>query len=209
MSPKPATIYIVDDEPGMRKALCRLLRAEGFDARAFASPHEFLAGYDAEVTACLLLDVAMPELGGMEFQQLLAQRGLQIPIVFLTAHGDIPMSVRAVKAGATDFLTKPVNDADLLRAVRAALETAAKQAAEQSVQKALASRHATLTPREREVMALVVTGMLNKQIAAHLGTGEQNIKIHRSRVMEKMGVTSLADLVRAAERLERGKAASA
>ncbi len=209
MNTDTATIYIVDDEPGMRKALCRLLRAEGFGAQAFASPHEFLAGYDAEVAACLLLDVAMPEIGGMEFQQLLAKRGLQIPIVFLTAHGDIPMSVRAVKAGATDFLTKPVNDADLLRAVRAALETAAKQAAEQSVQKSLTTRHATLTPREREVMALVVTGMLNKQIAAQLGTGEQNIKIHRSRVMEKMGVTSLADLVRAAERLERGKSASA
>ncbi|MGL4399039.1 MAG: response regulator transcription factor, partial [Luteolibacter sp.] len=162
---------------------------------------------DTEVTACLLLDVAMPEIGGMDFQQLLAQRGLQIPIIFLTAHGDIPMSVRAVKAGATDFLTKPVNDADLLRAVRAALETAAKNATEQSVQKALTSCHAKLTPREREIMALVVTGMLNKQIAAHLGTGEQNIKIHRSRVMEKMGVTSLADLVRAAERLERGKSA--
>jgi FixJ family two-component response regulator len=207
MSAEPDIIYIVDDEPGMRKALCRLLRAEGFDARAFASPRDFLAGYDAESTACLLLDVAMPELDGMEFQQLLAQRGLQIPIVFLTAHGDIPMSVRAVKAGATDFLTKPVNDADLLRAVRAALKTAAKLAAEQSAHKALATRHATLTPREKEVMALVVKGMLNKQIAAQLGTGEQNIKIHRSRVMAKMGVLSLADLVRAAERLEGGNSA--
>jgi FixJ family two-component response regulator len=207
MSAEPVTVYIVDDEPGMRKALCRLLRAEGFDARAFASPCEFLAGYDAETTACLLLDVAMPELDGMEFQQILAQRGLQIPIVFLTAHGDIPMSVRAVKAGATDFLTKPVNDADLLRAVRTALKTAAKHAAEQSAHKALAKRHATLTPREKEVMALVVTGMPNKQIAAHLGTGEQNIKIHRSRVMGKMGVMSLADLVRVAERLEGGNSA--
>lgn len=204
MTAEPDTIYIVDDEPGMRKALCRLLRAEGFDAKAFASPREFLAGYDEETTACLLLDVAMPELDGMEFQQLLAQRSLRIPIIFLTAHGDIPMSVRAVKAGATDFLTKPVNDADLLRAVRAALKTAAKQAADQSAQKSLAARHATLTPREKEVMALVVTGMLNKQIASHLGTGEQNIKIHRSRAMGKMGVTSLADLVRAAERLDSG-----
>lgn len=207
MSAEPDTIYIVDDEPGMRKALSRLLRAEGFDAKAFASPREFLAGYDEETTACLLLDVAMPELDGMEFQHLLAQRGLRIPIIFLTAHGDIPMSVRAVKAGATDFLTKPVNDADLLRAVRTALKTAAKQAGEESAHKALAARHATLTPREREVMALVVTGMLNKQIAAHLGTGEQNIKIHRGRVMEKMGVVSLADLVRAAERLEGGNSA--
>jgi FixJ family two-component response regulator len=207
MSAEPDTIYIVDDEPGMRKALCRLLRAEGYDARAFASPREFLAGYEAETAACLLLDVAMPELDGLEFQQLLAQRGLQIPIIFLTAHGDIPMSVRAVKAGATDFLTKPVNDADLLRSVRTALKTAAKLAAEQSAHNALATRYATLTPREREVMALVVKGMLNKQIAAHLGTGEQNIKIHRSRVMGKMGVISLADLVRAAERLESGNSA--
>ena len=117
------------------------------------------------------------------------------------------MSVRAVKAGASDFLTKPVNDADLLRAVRTALKTAAKLAAEQSARKALATRHATLTPREKEVMALVVKGMLNKQIAAHFGTGEQNIKIHRSRVMGKMGVLSLADLVRAAERLEGGNSA--
>jgi len=207
MSAKPDTIYIVDDEPGMRKALSRLLRAEGFDARAFASPREFLEAYDAETSACLLLDVAMPEMDGMEFQQLLAQRGLQIPIIFLTAHGDIPMSVRAVKAGATDFLTKPVNDADLLRAVRAALKSAAKLAAEQSARKALATRHATLTPREKEVMSLVVRGMLNKQIAAQLGTGEQNVKIHRSRVMGKMGVISLADLVRAAERLEGGNTA--
>jgi FixJ family two-component response regulator len=204
MSAEPDTIYIVDDEPGMRKALCRLLRAEGFDARAFASPREFLDGYDAETTACLLLDVAIPELDGLEFQQLLAQRGLQIPIVFLTAHGDIPMSVRAVKAGASDFLTKPVNDADLLRAVRTALKTAAKHAAEQSAHRDLTKRHATLTPREKEVMSLVVKGMLNKQIAAEFGTGEQNIKIHRSRVMGKMGVMSLADLVRVTERLEGG-----
>jgi FixJ family two-component response regulator len=204
MSAESETIYVIDDEPGMRKALCRLLRAEGYDARAFASPREFLAGYDAETIACLLLDVAMPELDGMKFQQLLAERGLRIPIIFLTAHGDIPMSVRAVKAGATDFLTKPVNDADLLRAVRAALKTAAKLAAEQSAYQALSTRHATLTPREKEVMALVVRGMLNKQIAAQLGTGEQNVKIHRSRVMGKMGVISLADLVRAAERLEGG-----
>lgn len=206
MSAESETIYVIDDEPGMRKALCRLLRAEGYDARAFASPSEFLADYDAETIACLLLDVAMPELDGMEFQQLLAERGLRIPIIFLTAHGDIPMSVRAVKAGATDFLTKPVNDADLLRAVRAALKTAAKLAAEQSAYQVLSTRHATLTPREKEVMALVVRGMLNKQIAAQLGTGEQNVKIHRSRVMGKMGVISLADLVRAAERLEGGNA---
>ena len=198
-------VYIVDDEAGMRKALCRLLRAEGFDARPFATPREFLAGYDAEKASCLILDVAMPETDGMEFQQQLTQRGLLLPIVFLTAHGDIPMSVRAVKAGASDFLTKPVNDADLLRAVRSALKLAAKRKAENSTRNELAARHATLTPRESEVMALVVTGMLNKQIAAQLGTGEQNIKIHRGRMMEKMDVRSLADLVRVAERLGIGK----
>jgi FixJ family two-component response regulator len=199
------TVHIVDDEPGLRKALSRLLRTAGFDVRAFASGAEFLAADHAEETACLVLDVAMPELDGLELQRRLTHAGVLMPIIFLTGNGDIPMSVRAIKAGAVDFLTKPVNDTDLLHAVRAALQLAANWRAEQADRSALTERYAALTPREREVMGHVVAGELNKQIAGELGTGEQNIKIHRGRVMEKMGVESLADLVRAAERLGIGK----
>ena len=143
----------------------------------------------------------MPELNGLELQQRLTCTGVLLPIVFLTGHGDIPMSVQAIKAGAVDFLTKPVNDADLLRAVRAALQRAAEQRDSISEMASLRQRYSSLTPREREVMEHVVAGQLNKQIAADLGTGEHTIKVHRARVMEKMGVESLADLVRAAERL--------
>jgi FixJ family two-component response regulator len=205
MSKESEIVYVVDDEAGMRKALTRLLRSEGFDVRAFASARDFLAAYRVEETACLVLDVGMPELDGMDLQRRLTDAGVLVPIVFLTGKGDIPMSVRAIKAGAVDFLTKPVNDADLLRAVRAALQQAASQKAEHATAAALAARYASLTPREREVMAHVVAGKLNKQIAADLGTSEQTIKVHRGRVMEKMGVEWLADLVRAAERLGIGK----
>ena len=201
MSTAPGIVYVVDDEAGMRKALSRLLRAEGFEVRTQATAREFLAAYDPEETACLILDVAMPDLDGMELHRRLTHLGLPVPIVFLTGHGDIPMGVNAIKAGAVAFLTKPANDADLLRAVRTGLELAATRKAEHAVIAALTARHATLTPREREVMALVVAGKLNKQIAADLGTGEQNIKIHRGRVMEKMGTQALVDLVRAADRL--------
>ena len=201
MTRESEIVYVIDDEAGMRKALTRLLRLEGFDVRAFASPGDFLAAYRAEETACLVLDVAMPELDGMDLQRHLTDAGVFVPIVFLTGKGDIPMSVRAIKAGAVDFLTKPVNDADLLRAVRAALRQAASEKAEHATRTALAARYTSLTPREREVMAHVVAGKLNKQIAADLGTSEQTIKVHRGHVMEKMGVESLADLVRAAERL--------
>lgn len=197
-------VYIVDDEARLRKAISRLLRLEGFEPRAFATARDFLVSYRAGETACLILDVAMPELDGIGLQRRLKQLGFLVPIVFLTGHGDIPTSVRAMKAGAVDFLTKPVKDADLLRAISAGLELAATRNREQAASAALISRYASLTPREREVMALVVAGKLNKQIAADLGTGEQNIKIHRGRVMSKMGVASLADLVRAAERLGIG-----
>ena len=201
MSPSGGIVYVVDDEAGMRKALARLLGAEGFEVRAFASPRELLAVYDTEETACLLLDVAMPDLDGMQLQQRLTAAGVLAPVIFLTGRGDIPMSVSAIKAGAVDFLTKPVDDIALLRAIRGALETAASQRAEHTTKAALAARFARLTPREREVMIHVVAGKLNKQIAADLGAAEQTIKIHRGRVMKKMGVGSLADLVRAAEQL--------
>lgn len=205
MNQSEGIVYIVDDEPGMRKALRRLLSAEGFDARPLEKASEFLAAYRPEETACLILDVEMPELGGLDLQRALVDAGLLVPIIFLTGRGDIPMTVQAVKLGAVDFLTKPVNDTDLLRAVRAALQLAAVRSAKQTAQAALVARFDSLTPRERDVMEHVVAGRLNKQIAAELGTGEQNIKIHRGRVMQKMGVQSLADLVRAAEQVMSGK----
>jgi len=199
------TVFLVDDEPGMLKALTRLLEAEGFTVRAFTSAKTFLESYHAEALGCVVLDVAMPELDGLELQQRLTQSGVLLPIVFLTGHGDIPMSVRAVKAGALDFLTKPVKDVDLLRAVRAALQRAAEQRELIRETALLHQRYSGLTPREREVMAHVVAGELNKQVADALGIGEHTVKVHRSHIMEKMGVPSLADLVRAAERLGLGK----
>ena len=205
MSATGGTVFLVDDEPGMLKALTRLLEAEGFAVRAFTSAKTFLESYHAEALGCVVLDVAMPELDGLELQQRLTQSGVLLPIVFLTGHGDIPMSVRAVKAGALDFLTKPVKDVDLLRAVRAALQRAAEQRELIRETALLHQRYSGLTPREREVMAHVVAGELNKQVADALGIGEHTIKVHRSRIMEKIGVQSLADLVRAAERLGLGK----
>jgi FixJ family two-component response regulator len=205
MTATEATVFLLDDEPGMLKALTRLLKAEGFNVQAFTSAKAFLESYRPETLGCLVLDVAMPELNGLELQERLTRSGLLVPIVFLTGHGDIPMSVQAIKAGAVDFLTKPVKDADLLRAVRAALQRATEQRDLITEVASLRQRYASLTPRESEVMALVVAGQLNKQIAANLGTGEHTIKVHRARVMEKMGVVALADLVRAAERLGLGK----
>jgi len=196
-----ATVFLVDDERGMLKALTRLLRAEGFAVRAFGSAREFLNACGPDETGCLVLDVAMPDLDGLELQRRLARDGVALPIIFLTGHGDIPMSVRAIKAGAVDFLTKPVNDTELLRAVRAALGKAEEQSAGREEAAALQTRLARLTPREREVLEHVISGRLNKQIAGDLGTCEQTIKVHRMRMMEKMGVESVADLVRAAERL--------
>jgi FixJ family two-component response regulator len=198
MNAPAGVVYLLDDEPEMVKALTRLLRAERFEVRGFTSVAGFLAACKPDEAACLVLDVSMPELDGLELQQHLTRQKIFIPVLFLTAHGDIPMSVRAIKAGATDFLTKPVDDVTLLRAVRGALDAAKGRFA-------LAARLATLTPREREVMEHVVAGRLNKQIAADLGTGEQNIKQRRARIMQKMDVESLADLVRAADRLGIGR----
>jgi FixJ family two-component response regulator len=205
MSTPSGIVHVLDDEPEIVKALVRLLRAKGFDVRGFTSVRDFLEAYRPEETACLVLDVAMPELDGLTLQRRLTHQGILIPIVFLTGHGDIPMSVRAIKAGATDFLTKPVDKTLLLPAVIAALQVAESRHRTIVETADLAARLARLTPREREVMEHVVSGQLNKQIAADLGTGEQNIKLHRMHIMKKMGVESLADLVRAAERLGLGK----
>jgi FixJ family two-component response regulator len=200
-------VYLLDDEPEVLKALTRLLRAGGLQVRGFTSALEFLAHERDPGPACLVLDLAMPEIDGLEVQERLRRRGAQLPIVFLTGHGSIPLSVRTLKAGAEDFLTKPVNATELLAAIRAALQRASQQQAQCVELVALRERFASLTPREREVLDHVIAGKLNKQIAADLGTGEQNIKVHRGRLMRKMGVRSVVDLARMAERLGRTPAA--
>lgn len=198
-------VYILDDEPELVKALTRLLRAKGFEAQGFTSVQDFLDEKIPVAVACLILDVAMPKLDGLELQQVLLREGSPIPIIFLTGHGDIPMSVRAIKAGAIDFLTKPVDDSTLLKAVGIALSESEARLKARSDTELWSSRLATLTERQHEVLHLVVAGKLNKQIAADLGTGEQNIKLHRAQIMRKMGVQSLAELVRIIERLDAEK----
>jgi FixJ family two-component response regulator len=194
-------VFLVDDEPDLRQALTRLLKAEGLDVESFGSAAEFLARVTDEMAGCLLLDLAMPGLDGLEVQARLAATGAKLGIVFLTGHGDIPTSVRAVRAGALDFLTKPVRRDDLLRAVHAALVHANERYAAAAANANLRGRYAQLTPREREVFTHVIAGKLNKVIAADLGTTEQTIKVHRARVMEKLAVDSVAGLVRAAQQL--------
>jgi FixJ family two-component response regulator len=188
------------------RALTRLLVAAGLEARGFPSPAAFLQAHDPATPGCLVLDLALPELDGLELQQALTVSDCARPIVFITGRGDIPTSVRAMKGGAIDFLTKPVNDEDLLAAVRDALEIDRLGREAQVEMDELKRRLANLTPREREVLAHVTAGRLNKQIAADLGTAEKTIKVHRARIMEKMAVRSLADLVRVAERLGVGPA---
>ena len=196
-----AVVYLLDDEPSMLRALSRLLRMHDFTVMAFESVAEFFDFQRDGAPACLVLDIQMPDLDGLEVQERLAETHDTIPIIFLTGRGDIPISVRAMKAGAEDFLTKPVDGEELVRAVNAALESArTKRAAEEEVAE-LRKRLDQLTPRQREVFEYVIAGKMNKNIAAELGTGEQNVKIHRRRVMRKMGVKSLAELVRSAERL--------
>lgn len=194
-------VFLVDDEQELRQALSRLLGAEGLEIEDFGSASAFLARVNEACTGCLVLDLAMPGLDGLELQRQLAARGAHLGIVFLTGQGDIPTSVRAIKAGAVDFLTKPVKRVDLLRAVQAALRHAQAQHDAAVAAAGLRSRLAELTPREREVFTHVIAGKLNKVIASDLGTSEQTIKVHRARVMEKLGVVSVADLVRVAQQL--------
>jgi len=194
------TIFIVDDDAAVLKALSRLLRAMGYDIQSYTSPREFLTRHDATVPGCAVLDVSMPGLDGLELQQALTAGGGLRPVIFVTGKGDIPTSVRAMKAGAVDFLTKPVSDADLLGAIARAKEQDTTSRQMQAELASIQAKIATLTPREREVFAHVVAGRLNKQIAADLGTVEKTVKVHRGRVMEKLGVRTLADLVRLAER---------
>jgi FixJ family two-component response regulator len=197
--PSP-TVFVVDDYAPLRKSISRLLKAAGFVVTAFASAEEFLAQYDRQTPGCLVLDLGMPTLDGLELQRILASAGSLLPIIFLTGTADIPKSVQAMKQGASDFLTKPVNDEDLLAAVRVAIEKNRALRKEQVELSEIRARLATLTPREREVLEYVVAGKLNKQIAGDLGTVEQTIKIHRAHVMQKMRVRSVAELVRLTQR---------
>ena len=189
------TVCIIDDEAPVRRALQRLLRAAGFDAIVFASPEEFLKAGPTARPACVIVDVSMPETTGLELQQLLMERGNTLPLIFLTGRADVPMCAEAMKRGALDFLTKPVNDENLLAAVRRALNADRRGEKIRSERQGVEVRLATLTPREREVLDLVVAGHLNKQIGARLGAAEKTIKVHRGRMMRKMAVVSVAELV--------------
>ena len=198
--PSP-TVFVVDDDAAVLKSLSRLLRAARLAVATFDSPREFLDRYDSNAPGCLVLDVAMPGLNGLELQQTLIARGYEVAIIFLTGHGDIPMTVKAIRHGAVDFLTKPVDDDDLLKAVHAAIEKDRLQRQAHAEVAEIQQQLAALTPREREVLEHVIAGRLNKQIAADLGTVEKTIKVHRARVMEKMQVHSVAELVRLAGRV--------
>jgi FixJ family two-component response regulator len=200
MTKSGPTIFLVDDDAGVLKALSRLLRTRGYETLAFTSPREFLGTHDSSLPGCAVLDVSMPDLDGLELQKALSTRDTHRPIVFLTGEGDIPTSVRAMKAGAIDFLTKPVSDDDLLAAIARAIEVDSEGRQLSSELEAINTKFASLTPREHEVMTHVIAGRLNKQIAGDLGTVEKTIKVHRSRVMEKMGVRSVAALVRLSEK---------
>jgi FixJ family two-component response regulator len=194
------TVFLVDDDAGVLTALARLLRARGYDVRSYLSPQEFLANHDPAIPGCAVLDVSMPGLDGLELQQALTAAGSLRPVIFLTGRGDIPTSVRAMQAGAIDFLTKPVTDQDLLGAIARAEERDATSRQTRAELASIEAKIATLTPREREVLTHVVAGRLNKQIAGDLGTVEKTIKVHRGRMMEKLGVRTVADLVRLAEK---------
>ncbi|WP_454623560.1 response regulator transcription factor [Bradyrhizobium cenepequi] len=203
-----STIYLVDDDAGVLKALSRLLRSKGYEVKPYSSPQVFLQEHDAGAPGCAVLDVSMPGLDGLEIQRALTTTtGYARPVVFVTGKGDIPTSVRAMKAGAVDFLTKPINDSDLFEAVARAEARDAESRRFHSELRSIQAKVSTLTPREREVFSHVVAGRLNKQIAGDLGTVEKTIKVHRSRMMEKLGIRTVADLVRMAERLNLAKQA--
>ena len=197
----PALAVVVDDDPSVRDALDSLLRSIGLQTQVLGSPAELLQAALPDLPGCIVLDVRLPGISGLDLQDQLAAQGIHLPIVFMTGHGDIPMTVRAMKAGAVDFLSKPFRDQDMLDAVSAAIERDRQRRQDSAARDSLDSRYATLTPREREVMAHVVAGLMNKQVAGVLNLSEITVKIHRGNVMRKMGVRSLADLVRHAEAL--------
>jgi FixJ family two-component response regulator len=201
MSETDAMVFVVDDDAPMRESLKNLIRSVGLRVELFASAQEFLRSKRPDRPSCLVLDVRLPGLSGLDLQRRTGDAGIEIPIVFITGHGDIPMSVRAMKAGAVEFLTKPFRDQDLLDAIQQALERDGKARDQRAALEELRSRFASLTSQEREVMKRVVAGLLNKQIGAELGTSETTVKVHRHQVMEKMGAGSVPELVRMADRL--------
>lgn len=200
MSPAKPAVYVVDDDPSVRVAMERLLKSVGLTVETFASAREFLDQATPEWSGCLIVDLRMPEMGGLDLQDQLGASQVSLPVIFLTGYGTVPASVRAMKAGAVDFLEKPVDDQTLLDAVHKALERDREAWRNQAKMQALHQRLAALTPREYEVLTFIISGRLNKQAAAELGTTEKTIKVHRARIMEKLRCASLAELVRLAER---------
>ena len=196
------TVFIIDDDKGMRQAIEDLVESVGLRAETFASGEEFLSRRHISGPSCLVLDVRLPQMSGLDFQRRLTETGTRIPIIFITAHGDIPMSVRALKSGAVEFLTKPFRDQDLLDAIQQALQRDRVAQEQQAEIHDLQERYSGLTAREQEVMTLVVTGMLNKQIASEIGASEATVKVHRGHVMQKMQAGSVVDLVRMADKLK-------
>jgi FixJ family two-component response regulator len=200
MNLETPTVFVIDDDPSVLKSLARLLRSLELNVATFVSPQEFLEQLKPGLHGCLILDIEMPDLSGIELQRELTARGNELPVIFLTGHGDIPKTVQAMKQGAVDFLTKPVHDQDLIEAIHSALEKNRINRQARAERFEIQTRLATLTPRELEVLGHVVSGRLNKQIAADLGTVEKTIKVHRAHLMSKLKVRSLAELVRLAER---------
>jgi len=195
-------VFIIDDDRGMRQAIEDLVESVGLLAESFATGEEFLRRKRTDEPSCLVLDVRLPQMSGLDFQRLLSETAVQIPIIFITAHGDVPMSVRALKSGAVDFLTKPFRDQDLLDAIQHALQRDRADRVRRAEIQDLQTRYHALTSREREVMTLVVAGMLNKQIASEIGASEATVKIHRGQVMQKMAAGSVVELVRMADKLK-------
>jgi two-component system response regulator FixJ len=203
LSQYDSLVFLVDDDPSVRRSVTRLIQSAGYSVQVFESADEFLKHGPVDLPSCLVLDIRMPGLTGMDLQEALVGSGHTMPIIFISGHADVPMSIKAMKRGAFDFLPKPFHDEDLLSAIEKALEKDVRQRELQSELQQLEHRMKSLTPREYEVFAFVVKGMLNKQIAAELGISEKTIKVHRARVMEKMKAGSLAELVQFAERIER------
>ena len=201
MSEERAVVFVVDDDESMRRSLASLIRSVGLEARVFSSPHEFMRAERLEAPGCLVLDVRLPGMSGLAFQEELSKAGVALPIIFITGHGDVPMTVRAMKAGAVEFLTKPFDEQALLDAMHAAIERDRQRRRKAAGLAEAQARYGALTEREREVFRRVIAGRLNKQIAAELGLSVVTVKVHRGQVMRKMGAKSIVDLVRAAEEL--------
>jgi RNA polymerase sigma factor (sigma-70 family) len=201
MNERAPIVFVVDDDPSVRRSIKRLIGSVGLQVELFGSAQEFLLRKRPDAPSCLVLDIRLPGISGLDFQQELAEANIHIPIIFITAHGDIPMTVRAMKAGAVEFLPKPFRDQDLLDAIQLALERDRARRQQEAEMAVLRARFESLSPREREVVGMVVSGMLNKQIAADIGTTENTVKVQRSRAMEKMQAQSLTDLVKMIEKL--------